>query len=229
MVGGSLCYHVTLSMVTAHRNAPKVCAILCPYALQENLVIRHLLCVQRFKYYLILSKKLGGRQYSHYFTDDNTEACSSSHGLWGSSQVSNTSLLDLKLYTHSTDADCFLDTLLSWRACPDFPEGDRHVGRGDEERCVRAVDILCFPLNPIGILNLIFWIFFQLHGQSQCPWLNVTTSHFEQGRGLGDPKPWSQPPLPLEDLNWIKILNYMELALAHVDTMQGDLISLLLV
>lgn len=122
--------------------------------------------------------------------------------------------------------------LLSWHpfVLESLPRGWQTCGERRWEAMSQSCWHFMFSLKSHrnSEFNLLL-IFFQLHGQSQCPWLNVTTSHFEQGRGLGDPKPWSQPPLPLKDPNWIKILNYMELALAHVDTMQGDLISLLLV
>ena len=76
--------------------------------------------------------RLGGRQYSLYFTDDTLRHFRVPHtlscGLQGSSQVSDTRLLSSEAQIQSSCADSFLCAPLCQGVCPGLPEGDGYVG-----------------------------------------------------------------------------------------------------
>lgn len=151
------------------------------------------MCPKLYKYHFILSMRLGGRQYSHYFTGDNTEAFSSPlyHFLW---PVRVKPSIKCKFAWFQSSYSQQLCWLLPWHSLVlgslPRPSGGLSVCEDPKGiwSDVRVADILFFSLNSHRNAEVDLLLIFQLHGQSQFPWLNVTILHFEQERGLGDPQ-----------------------------------------
>ena len=146
--------------------------------------------------------RLGGRQYSLYFTDDTLRHFQVPHtiscGLQGSSQVSDTRLLGSEAQIQSSCADSFLCTSLSQGVCPGLPERDWYVGTETGCEVISEPWHLIFSFNSHWDAEVALLLIFELHGKSQFPWLNVTTLHFEQEKGSQRPtNSWYQPLLEL--------------------------------